>query len=227
MKLFEIFKTNDDRPIDKWIHYFEIYERHLEKYRNTSVNVLEIGVQCGGSLQMWKKYFGTNSKIVGIDIDENCKFTEEQINVEIGDQSDTTFLEKILSEYGQFDVIIDDGSHVQSDVLNSFFFLYPTLKRGGTYIIEDTHTAYFKSYQGGISSDKNCISIFSNFVHDVNVDCVREPFNPTLKDLKSLSFYNSVVVFEKENAKDKYVMSISKNHKIVTSMKNFFDQIGQ
>lgn len=226
MKLFEIFKTNNDRPIHKWVHYFEIYERYLEKYKDTPVNVLEIGVQGGGSLQMWKKYFGPTSKILGIDIDSTSKYEEEQITVEIGSQSDIEFLKKIVLEYGPFDVIIDDGSHIQSDVLESFFFLYPTLERGGTYIIEDTHTAYFKSYQGGLSSDLNSISIFSNFTHDANVNYIRDPFTPTLQHLKSLAFYDSMIVFEKENSKDKYVIRVSKETKTeVKSIKQFFSGI--
>ena len=225
MKLFDIFKTNNDRPIAKWLNYFEIYERYLERYRDKSINFLEIGVQGGGSLQMWKKYFGANSKIVGIDIDPNTKFEEEQISVEIGNQSDTEFLKRVVEEHGPFDVIIDDGSHIQSDVLNSFFFLYPTLKRGGTYIIEDTHTAYFDVFQGGIKSEANSISIFSNFVHDMNVEYVDEPFVPQLKDLSSMSFYNSMVIFEKENAKDRYEMNISKDRTKVTSSKEFFKMI--
>lgn len=223
MKLIDIFKTNNDRPISKWLHYFEIYERYLEKYRDKSINLLEIGVQGGGSLQMWKKYFGSNSKIVGIDIDPLYKFEEEQIFVEIGNQSDEDFLKKVIEEYGPFDVIVDDGSHVQSDVLNSFFFLYPTLNRGGTYIIEDTHTAYFEIFQGGIKSEVNSISIFSNFVHDMNVEYMEEPFNPVLKDLSSMSFYNSMVVFEKENIKDKYVMWFSKDEKTTLTSKEFFN----
>jgi hypothetical protein len=225
MKLFDIFKTNNDRPIAKWLNYFEIYERYLERYRDKSINFLEIGVQGGGSLQMWKKYFGPNSKIVGIDIDPNTKFEEEQISVEIGNQSDKEFLKKVVEEHGPFDIIIDDGSHIQSDVLNSFFFLYPTLKRGGTYIIEDTHTAYFKLFQGGLKSDSNSVSIFSNFVHDMNVEYVDEPFVPQLKDLSSMSFYNSMVIFEKESAKDRYAMNISKDKTSVTSTKQFFQSI--
>lgn len=225
MKLIDIFKTNNDKPIAKWLNYFEIYERYLEKYRDKSINFLEIGVQGGGSLQMWKKYFGSNSKIIGIDIDPNTKFEEEQIFVEIGHQSDEEFLKKVLEEYGPFDVIIDDGSHVQSDVLNSFFFLYPTLNRGGTYIIEDTHTAYFDEFQGGLKSNANSVSIFSNFVHDMNSEYIDENFVPQLKDLSSVSFCNSMVIFEKESTKDRYLMTISKDGIDVISSKKFFKRI--
>ena len=218
MKLIDVFKSNNDRPILKLLHYFDLYERHLVKYKDKSINFLEIGVQDGGSLQMWKKYFGKKSKIVGIDIDPNKKFQEEQIFVEIGDQSDKEFLKKVIEKYGPFDIIIDDGSHIQTDVLNSFFFLYPTLNLGGTYIIEDTHTAYFKSWEGGLKSDKNSISIFSNFVHDMNFDYIDDSFNPTLKDLFSMCFYDSMVVFEKKKFKDRYVMWFSKDIKKITPL---------
>lgn len=223
--LIEIFKENNDKPIHKWLHYFDVYERYLFKYRNKSIRVLEIGVQGGGSLQMWKQYFGPDAQILGIDIDSECKFEEDQITVEIGNQSDPDFLKTICEKYGSFDIIIDDGSHIQSDVLNSFFFLYSHLNKNGCYIIEDTHTAYFKVFQGGLRSSTNSISIFSNFVHDMNVDYMEEPYNPGLKDLASIAFYDSMVVFEKEPWKDKYVMRSSKDSKSIQTAKDFFDNM--
>jgi len=220
--LLEIFQQNNDKPIHKWLHYFDVYERHLLKYRNKPVKVLEIGVQGGGSLQMWKQYFGSNSKILGIDIDESCKFEEDQISVEIGSQADENFLRRIAQEYGPFDIIIDDGSHIQSDVLNSFFFLYSFLNRDGCYIIEDTHTAYFRAFQGGLRSEANSVSVLSNFVHDINAEYMEEPFGQTLRDISSMCFYDSMIVIEKEKQKDRYVMKLSKDEKTIQSGKDFF-----
>jgi hypothetical protein len=225
--LIEIFKQNNDRPIHKWLHYFDLYERHLSKYRNKPIKLLEIGVQGGGSLQMWKQYFGPDSEILGIDIHEEFKFAEDQITVEIGDQSDEIFLKRICEEHGPFDIIIDDGSHIQSDVLNSFFFLYPTLNNGGCYIVEDTHTAYFNIFQGGLRSNTNSISVFSNFVHNMNIEYMEEPFNPVIENLSGLSFYNSMIVFEKESFKDKYVMKVSKEEKTIQTAKEFFGNMAK
>jgi cephalosporin hydroxylase len=209
--LFEIFKEDISRPSIKWHHYFEVYEKHLSKYRNQKVRVLEIGVQDGGSLQMWKNYLGSDSFIVGIDIDPYCKYEEEQIVVEIGSQSDKVFLEQIVNQYGAFDIIIDDGSHIQDDIMTSFSFLYPSLNPDGCYIIEDLHTSYFKHFNGGLNSKNNVVSLISNYIHDLNTDYIKEPHQKTLENVSSISFYDSMIAIEKERFRDKYVAFSSKN----------------
>lgn len=91
-KLQHYFETNNGRLIHKWMHYFAIYERHFERFVGQEVNILEIGVSHGGSLQMWKQYFGDKATIVGIDIDPRCiSFEEEQVSILIGDQGDRNF----------------------------------------------------------------------------------------------------------------------------------------
>ena len=89
------FRQNDKRLIDKWVHYFDIYDRHFSRFRNREIVMLEIGVSQGGSLQMWKNYFGGKAKIFGIDIDPRCKTMEEEnIKILIGSQSDRKFLKR-------------------------------------------------------------------------------------------------------------------------------------
>lgn len=196
--LIDIFDNDTDRSLTKWSHYFEIYERYFHRFVGTPVKVLEIGVEGGGSLQMWKKYFGEQSTIVGIDIDPSCKYDEEQIFVEIGDQTDFDFLNSVIEKYGTFDIIIDDGSHHQLHILKSFSFLYSKMNNNGIYLVEDTHTSYWKDYGGGITSPFNFVSIASNFIHDTNLQHIRELYTNHIPDLKSISFYNSMVIFEKE-----------------------------
>ena len=97
--LWSEFLTNKGRPLQKWTHYFPIYERHFSRFRNHNVTLIEIGVAAGGSLQLWKRYFGPFAQIVGIDIDAGCKSAEEElIAVQIGDQSDATFLQHVVDE---------------------------------------------------------------------------------------------------------------------------------
>jgi len=207
-KLFDIFNNGTTKPLLKWSHYFEIYERYFERFVDTPVRILEIGVQDGGSLQMWKEYFGKQSIIVGIDINPIYKYEEEQIYVEIGNQSDIDFLNNVVEKYGNFDIIIDDGSHNQLDILKSFSFLYPKLNNNGVYLVEDLHTSYWKDYSGGITSPFNFVSIASNFIHDTNIQHMREQYTPHIPDLKSISFYDSIIVFEKEKqAKRNSIMS--------------------
>ena len=129
-----MFRHHTGRRIDKWRHYFHIYDRHFDRWRGKSPRVLEIGVDHGGSLQLWKHYFGDGARIVGLDIDPGCAmYAESQIEIHIGNQADVTLLKSL----GQFDVVIDDGSHQLQDQLASFEALWP--KTSGVYLIEDCH----------------------------------------------------------------------------------------
>ena len=98
--LEKYFHNNNNRLIHKWVHYFEIYERHFSRFRNKEIVIVEIGVFQGGSLQMWKNYFGDKAIIYGIDIDPRCKeFEEENIKILIGSQSDRNFLRTVCKKF--------------------------------------------------------------------------------------------------------------------------------
>jgi cephalosporin hydroxylase len=141
--LRECAQAHTGRLIDKWSHYFPIYEHHFAKFVGRPINLLEIGVSHGGSLQLWKAYFGSKAKIWGIDIDPRCEeYGEEQIYVLTGDQSDSKFLEHFNSMGNTWDIIIDDGSHIPEDQSTSFRALWPKVKPGGIYLIEDCHNIY-------------------------------------------------------------------------------------
>ena len=99
---------------------------------NRTTTFIEIGICKVGSLQLWKRYLGPFAQIVGIDIDPTCKVVEEdQIAVRIGDH------QQIIDEFGSPDVVLDDGSHMMSDMRASFEFLYPHISKNGVYMIED------------------------------------------------------------------------------------------
>lgn len=133
MKLLEYFESNQDRnAMTKWLHYFEIYEKHFNKFIGKNVKILEIGVWQGGSLKMWKEYFGKNAQIIGVDINSKCKQIEdEQIKIYIGDQANIEFLNKLIDEEKNFDIIIDDGGHLMNQQITSFKTLYPFVNNGG------------------------------------------------------------------------------------------------
>ena len=131
----------------KWLHYFPIYDQELMSLRGKSVRILEIGVYLGASLKLWKKFFGAQARIVGIDINPECAQyaePEHQIHVEIGSQADREFLRGIIDRHGPFDLIMDDGSHVVSHQLTSFNSLFlEGLREGGKYLIEDLEGNYW------------------------------------------------------------------------------------
>ena len=128
------FRHHVGRRVDKWRHYFEIYDRHFDRFRGKHVRVLEIGVDHGGSLQLWKRYFGLYAHIVGLDIDPRCaEYAEDRIKVHIGNQADVALLKSL----GKFDIVIDDGSHRLQDQMASFEALWPDTR--SVYLIEDCH----------------------------------------------------------------------------------------
>jgi hypothetical protein len=134
MTVLDAFNIHTGRQIDKWAHYFPIYERHFARYVNCGPRVLEIGIDHGGSLQMWKQYFGRDAEIVGVDVDPRCKeYEEDRIEIHIADQCK-------LPDLGMFDIIIDDGSHICAHQSITFRNLWP--KTGGVYLIEDCHNGY-------------------------------------------------------------------------------------
>ena len=147
--LLNYFLKNKKKRISKWLHYFDIYESYFSKYRNKRINMLEIGVLEGGSLQMWKSYFGSKANLYGMDINPACKKLEEKgIKILIGDQADRTFLRKIRSELPKLDIILDDGGHTMKQQIATFEELYPHLKEDGIYMCEDLQTSYCPSSEG-------------------------------------------------------------------------------
>ena len=136
----EIYKS------DKIEHgYIQKYESYFEKIRDEKLKILEIGIADGKSLLTWSDYF-QNSIIIGIDI-HKINIVEKNLdrnNIEVhqGSQSDQSFIEELISKYTEFDIIIDDGSHLSKDVKKSFELLFPALKNNGLYIVEDMQTSY-------------------------------------------------------------------------------------
>ncbi|MCA9817257.1 MAG: class I SAM-dependent methyltransferase [Candidatus Obscuribacterales bacterium] len=200
--LLELFEKNQGRLIDKWTHYFDIYHRHFARFRNKPVKVLEIGVFKGGSLAMWRKYFGPQAKIFGVDIDPVCKdFEEDGIKVIIGDQEDRTFLRKLVAQVGALDIVIDDGGHTMKQQINSFEELYPKVKPGGVYLAEDLHTSYWSEYGGGLKEPDSFIEYSKNLVDQLNAWHSRDKEDLDVsmftRTTTSMHYYNSVLVLEK------------------------------
>lgn len=147
--LYDIFiQKQTGKLIHKWHHYFEIYEKHFAKFKNKPVNILEIGVQNGGSLLMWKKYFGKDAKVFGIDIDKECLKHQDlanNIQVFIGNAADKEFMEKLIKELPTLDIVIDDGGHKSKEQIYAFQTLYNHVSQTGVYLVEDIHVNYWNT----------------------------------------------------------------------------------
>lgn len=209
MKNFKSSMTNkkagltqkSDIYYDAYTHMFAGYDV-LDK-----LTILEIGVRDGGGLYTLKEHF-PNSTIIGLDIDPGCKRWEDIPNdvfVKIGDQSDNDVLNNLISEFPNFDIIIDDGSHICSHQIKSFEFLFPYLNKNGLYVVEDLHTSYWEGYTTNL--DPPAINYFTNLsvipterwarnttrskvtpIHDLN---------EIQKSISSVHFYDSICFINK------------------------------
>ena len=207
--LLEYFNSNDRRLVVKWMHYFEIYDRHFSPYRGAKPTVVEFGVAHGGSLQMWKHYFGDGARICGIDINPKCKVVEEDgIEVFIGDQEDRQFLQELVTSLGSIDILIDDGGHTMSQQITTFEEMYPSVSTPGVYLVEDLHTSYWKEFGGGLSKRNTFIEYSKRLIDNLNawhIDCRKTRWrfggkisvNDFTRSTYSITYYDSVLVFEK------------------------------
>ena len=223
MNLYSYFLNNTGRSIIKYAHYFPIYERYFSRYVNRPVTFLEIGAGEGGSAQMWKHYFGAMARIVSVDIRPECEaYAEEQISVRIGHQSDPKFLQGLLDEFGPFDVVIDDGSHNNTDIHNTFEYLYPRMARDGVYLVEDLDGAYWPAREGGLRSENSFINRCGRFVderharHTLHGDEV-VPETHITRTTSAIHFYDSVVVLEKTPYVSKAMLIVPEPRPAATS----------
>jgi hypothetical protein len=126
------------RGLWKWRHYFDVYHRHFQKFVGREVHVVEVGVYSGGSLDMWKAYFGPACRIYGVDIEPACRaYEDDQVQIMIGDQSDPAFWADFRSEVPVVDIVIDDGSHDPDHQIVTLEELLPHIRPGGVYLCED------------------------------------------------------------------------------------------
>ena len=162
----------------KFAHYLAEYQRLFAGLGVQAINMLEIGVQHGGSYRLWKNFFGEDLlRWTGIDINQKCLALNNQLAPEkglvyCGSQADPVFLEDVASQRGEFDIIIDDGSHQSEHIIASFKTLAKHVRDGGLYIIEDVHACYWKGFRGD-SDSSNALSYFLGLAHSLNVQATR------------------------------------------------------
>lgn len=189
----------DHRPISKHCHFFPLYDSLLTKYRNKKVSLLEIGINYGGSLEMWREYLGKEAKIYGIDKVKSTKIEGEQIQCFIGSQSDSKFLDEVIRETGKLDIVIDDGSHFSKDQIFSFQYFFPRLKSGGLYFCEDTHTSYRELYQGGYKKPDTMIEYCKGLVDSLYYRENASIFSDSLtKSIDYILFLFALTVIKKK-----------------------------
>lgn len=194
---------HSDRMAHKWHHYLEIYDRHLARFRNTPARFLELGVFQGGSLQVWRRYFGEQAQVHGLDINPACAAIDDpDLRIHIGDQTDQTLLDRIVGEAGGLDIVIDDASHSSPHQIATFEYLYPRLSENGIYIVEDVHASYWPDLGGGLRRPGTFMEYAKRLLDKLHADYIVEN-DPVAADTSfaamtnGIFFYDSIVVFEK------------------------------
>jgi hypothetical protein len=232
--LRNIFETHSGRLIHKLDHYIEVYEKYFSKYRNTYVVILEIGVAHGGSLQVWKKYFGDKAKIYAVDINPECKTLEEEnVKIFIGSQEDKTFLSGLLKQMPRPDIIIDDGGHTMKQQITTFEILYPFVKEDGIYLCEDTLTSYVYEYGGGLKRKGTFVEYAKGLIDHLytwHFKSRRLKVDDFTRSTNAIHFYDSMVFFEKKSRQEPLnrqigQKSIHHNEDPMASKRSIYHQI--
>lgn len=212
--LINIFNSTE-KPAYKWSTYFDIYERHLKKFVNKKPKILEIGINDGGSTDMWIEYFGDGTEIIAIDIDERCSkhFYHGNVKTIIGDQGCENFWNKLLEEHSGFDLILDDGGHTMIQQITTLKKTFPKLNNGGICLIEDTHTSYWKDWGGSFRDPSTFIEYSKQLIDQLSIqhfdkNLIDSDMQNIYENLYMICYYNSIVVLEK---REKLLSSPIKN----------------
>lgn len=223
--LQNLYDEHSGKTSDKWPIYLREYEQKFKPYQNLEIKLLEIGIQNGGSLEIYSKYFSQAKRILGCDINRKCsnlQYDDPRIQVIVGDANQPSIKTEILKD-GQFDIIIDDGSHTSKDIVQSFCQYFPLLKEGGIFIVEDLHCSYWSEFQGGLFHPISSMNFFKRLVDILNFESwgINKPVGSILKTfllnygadlsenellkIHSIEFVNSLCFIKKENSETNLV----------------------
>jgi Methyltransferase domain len=169
--LAELYTEHQGKVSDKWSLYIREYDRILTPYRHDPVNLLEIGVQNGGSLEIWARFLRAAQNLIGCDVNPDCarlRYDDPRIRIVVGD-ANTDAVEKTIAQHTRhLNVVIDDGSHRSSDIVKSFARYFPRLVDGGVFIIEDLHCSYWSDFEGGLSYSLSSIAFIKRLADVIN-----------------------------------------------------------
>ena len=215
-----MFAGRKGKLSDKWSLYLSEYARLFKEFRNKKISLLEIGIQNGGSLEVWSEYFERAKILIGCDINPDCanlNFHDPRIRVIVGDANSSEVKSELYQASAEYDIIIDDGSHKSSDIVKSFVLYFPALAMGGIYIVEDLHCSYWREFEGGLFDPYSSISFFKRIADVLNYEhwgigksredvflgffekyqCSIDP--GVLSQIHSIEFINSICVIRKRD----------------------------
>lgn len=223
IEIYSHYKNSEYLSI-KHSSYFQVYEELLSKYINKKITFIEIGVFNGGSLFMWRSYFGPEARIIGIDFNPDAKKWEKDgFEIFIGSQSDPEFWDNFFAAVGDVDIILDDGGHTNEQQIITTYKCIPHIKNGGMLIVEDTHSSYLKAF--GNPSKYSFINYSKSLIDSINsrFPSVHISENPLKQAIYSMTIYDSIVCFSIDREKC-FVSSLLSNGGITSDAVDFVYQ---
>lgn len=203
--------------------YFDVYDDLFAKYRGKNITFVEIGILGGGSLFMWREYFGPNARIIGIDFNPNAKKWEKDgFEIFIGDQADEKFWKKFIEEIGMVDIVLDDGGHRYDHQIITTEMLLEDIKDDGLLVVEDTHTSYMNGFGPKKYSFVEYVKVF--------IDKINQRFsslkNKNTADYRvwSIAIYESIVAFKVNRKLSNFSSEWTDNKGIDDQAKDYRDE---
>lgn len=222
-ELLNLYRAHTGKISDRWLAYLKQYDLLLAPWRDRPVRLLEIGIQNGGSLEIWGRYFPNASVLVGCDIDplcENLTYDDPRIRIVVGDASSDNTELRITAHSPEWDLVIEDGSHQSRHIVDAFARFFPKVSVGGMFIAEDLHCSYWREFEGGLADPLSSVAFFKRLADLVNFEHWGIPISraeylagftahygchfdeAALAQVHSVEFVNSQCVVRKREAAD-------------------------
>jgi len=215
-KLFKSFKKANYRSL-KYTNYFHIYDELFKNFIDEEIVFVEVGVSNGGSLFMWRDFFGPKARIIGIDFNPTAKKWEQNgFEIFIGNQADPNFWKEFYLNVGEIDILVDDGGHTNDQQIQTLSHSYKNIKKGGLIVVEDTHSSYIKEF--GNPSPYSFINFSYNIVEKINQKFFNKSYNYNFQNkIFKVEFYESLVAFHIDQEKSQKGEDIDNNGTVLNS----------
>ena len=200
MHNLDIYKFFRDSPFNsvKVSSYFEVYEDLFSKFRGREITFVEIGVLDGGSLFMWRNYFGPDARIIGVDFNPQAKrLTQDGFEIFVGDQADPEFWRDFYNNVGLIDILLDDGGHTYEQQIVTTLESIPFISNNGMLVVEDTCTSYMSEF--GFPTKYSFIEWAKKHIDSINsrFECSDiEQLNNFGRRVKAICFFESIVALK-------------------------------
>lgn len=190
-----------DKPSHKFLHYFAIYEHLFARYRGEEFTFVEFGVQGGGSLQMWRAYFGPQARIIGVDLNPQAAVDSPDFEVFVGDQGDPNFLDELFAKIGPVDVLLDDGGHQSFQQILTVEKALSHAHGPILVAVEDTTTSFDRP--SALFHRNHSFQRFAQAASDLLTTRSLTPAGEAspFDGLWSVEFYNGIVAFRADPAR--------------------------